>query len=106
MRNGPGNNMYGLEVCKSLHLPFDFLETANTIRLQKYPETKSILTQKKSKYNSNKIKTKCEICNAVCVEVHHLEHQKNANKDGFIGHFHKNHKANLLNVCESCHIKF
>ena len=106
LRNGPGNNMYGLEVCKSLHLPFDFLETANTIRLQKYPETKSILTQKKSKYNSNKIKTKCEICNAVCVEVHHLEHQKNANKDGFIGHFHKNHKANLLNVCESCHIKF
>jgi DNA mismatch repair protein MutS len=106
LRDGPGNNMYGLEVCKSLHLPVDFLETANTIRLQKYPETKSILTQKTSKYNSNKVKTKCEICNRICVEVHHLEHQKNANSYGFIGHFHKNHTGNLVNVCESCHIKF
>jgi len=106
LRDGPGNNMYGLEVCKSLHLPMDFLETANNIRQQKYPETKSILTQKTSKYNSNKIRTKCEICSSICVEVHHLEPQQNANKNGFIGHFHKNHNANLVNVCESCHIKF
>ena len=29
--------------------------------------------------------------------------QKDADENGFIGTFHKNHKANLLNICERCH---
>ena len=32
LQDGPGNNMYGLEVCKSLHLPDDFLDEAYSIR--------------------------------------------------------------------------
>jgi hypothetical protein len=32
--------------------------------------------------------------------------QKLANKEGFIGTFHKNHKANLMAVCKKCHDKF
>jgi len=40
-------------------------------------------------------------------EVHHLQYQQDANEDGFIenekGVFHKNHVANLLNICEQCH---
>ena len=36
-------------------------------------------------------------------EIHHLQHQKDANDKGFIGHFHKNHKANLISICEKCH---
>ena len=38
-------------------------------------------------------------------EVHHLQYQKNAKKENnyYIGSFHKNHPANLINVCESCH---
>ena len=43
-------------------------------------------------------------------EVHHLEHQKVANEDGFIhtvdGSFHKNHAGNLVAVCEKCHHNF
>ena len=31
--------------------------------------------------------------------------EKLANKDGFIGTFHKNHKANIMNLCKSCHNK-
>ena len=26
LKDGPGQSMYGLEVCKSLHLPYEFLE--------------------------------------------------------------------------------
>jgi hypothetical protein len=49
----------------------------------------------------------CEICKtSISEEVHHLQPQKDANKDGFIGNFHKNHVANLLNVCEKCHNEF
>ena len=38
-------------------------------------------------------------------EVHHLQHQKEADEANFIQHFHKNHPANLMTVCESCHLK-
>ena len=41
----------------------------------------------------------------IATEVHHLAHQSNADKDNqYIGSFHKNHVANLLNICEDCHI--
>ena len=32
LKEGSGDSMYGLEVCKSLHLPSDFLEYAQSIR--------------------------------------------------------------------------
>jgi hypothetical protein len=31
------------------------------------------------------------------------QQQRDADANGFIGSFHKNHRANLLTVCESCH---
>ena len=31
--------------------------------------------------------------------------QENANKKGFINHFHKNHPANLMNICKGCHFE-
>ena len=42
-------------------------------------------------------------------EVHHLQHQKDSDNDGFIQNmdegyiFHKNNIANLLTVCKKCH---
>ena len=42
-------------------------------------------------------------CNNDGDEVHHLEPQEIADENGFIDHFHKNHKANLINICSSCH---
>ena len=49
----------------------------------------------------------CELCNNdMSSEVHHLQHQRNADENGFIGTFHKNHVGNLLSVCEKCHNKF
>ena len=36
-------------------------------------------------------------------EVHHILPQQQADERGFIGHHHKNHPANLLNVCFECH---
>ena len=102
--DGPGNNMYGLEVCKSLHLPDDFLELANTIRNNKYGED-NILMKKKSHYNAAYLKGRCELCGDIGDDVHHLKPQYLANDDGFIGHIHKNHKSNLANICKKCHKK-
>ena len=107
MKDGVGNRMYGLEVCKSLYLPDDFLESAYAIRNKYYPETRGDLSQPITTYNASKIRGLCELCHvAIGTETHHLQYQQNANADGFIGTFHKNHHANLIAVCEACHTKF
>jgi DNA mismatch repair protein MutS len=106
LREGSGDSMYGLEVCKSLALPDDFIERAYSIRNKYNKSNVSILEAKKSRYNSNKLRGMCELCNIYeSTEVHHLQFQKNA-KNGIInGEFNKNHKANLINICEACHQK-
>jgi DNA mismatch repair protein MutS len=106
LKDGPGTKTYGLEVCKSLYLPDDFLNKAYAIRNKYYPETKGQLSYDTTIYNANKIKGICEICKeCIAEEIHHLNEQKNANEDGFIGSFHKNHPANLVNICVKCHDK-
>jgi DNA mismatch repair protein MutS len=104
LKDGPGFSMYGLEVCRSLHLPEDFLKYANEIRLKYRNNDQSLFSAKTSKYNAKKIRNICEICNnQMGTEIHHLQHQKNADKLNFIEHFHKNHVANLISICEKCH---
>jgi DNA mismatch repair protein MutS len=107
LKEGPGTRTYGLEVCKSLYLSEDFLERAYSIRNKYHPHTNGELSQIQSRYNSGKIRGVCEMCNEnMGEEIHHLEHQKDADINGFIGSLHKNHPANLLSVCEKCHNKF
>jgi len=108
LKDGPGNNMYGLEVCKSLNLPQEFIEKAYEIRAKYNSEAKSMLSLKTSSYNAKKIIGICEKCGKnMGTEVHHLQHQSDANKNGIInnetGVFHKNNLANLMTLCESCH---
>jgi len=104
LKDGPGESMYGLEVCKSLHLPDEFLENAYNIRRKYKKEEEGILSKKTSHFNSKKIMGNCELCkNRMGTEVHHLQHQENADKNNMIKSFHKNHPANLLTLCEDCH---
>ena len=110
LQDGAGESMYGLEVCKSLHLPDDFLENANTIRVKyrgvstKTPTASILDDAVPSRYNAAKLRRLCELCEkARGTEVHHLQHQESADADNFIGHIHKNHPANLASVCEDCH---
>jgi len=110
LQEGAGESMYGLEVCKSLHLPDDFLENANQIRLKyrgvstKTPTASILDDSVQSRYNAAKLRRLCELCEkARGTEVHHLQHQESADADHFIGHIHKNHPANLASICEDCH---
>lgn len=104
LKDGPGDTTYGLEVCKSLQLPADFMEAAYRIR-SKY-HSASLLTLKTSRYNVQKLVGRCEKCGGTGQEVHHIHFQKEA-VEGFIqtqaSVFHKNHLANLMTVCERCH---
>jgi DNA mismatch repair protein MutS len=110
LKDGPGNNMYGLEVCKSLNLPQDFLDMAYNIRMKYKPESQSVLDQKKSHFNAKHIKGQCEKCGKhMATEVHHLQYQQDADGRGLIENekdgltFHKNHPANLISLCNTCH---
>ena len=109
LQDGPGNNMYGLEVCKSLSLPQDFLENAHNIRMKYHPESASVLGQKGSHFNAKQIAGGiCEKCKLnTAIDVHHMIYQNNADDKGIIKQkgltFDKNNKANLINLCDKCH---
>jgi len=111
IKDGSGTKMYGLEVCKAMHLPDSFLEKANKIRLKYHAndEKVGILELKPSQYNAKLLSgLLCEICGKKRgEEIHHLIQQKEANKEGIIKKkdkvFHKNHLSNLINICSECH---
>jgi DNA mismatch repair protein MutS len=107
LKEGPGDSMYGLEVCKSLNLSDDFLARAHFLRNKYNSMYKSILDQKTSTYNSDKLKGGlCELCKLkLASEIHHLEYKKDAINDFIVNKntFAINHAANLINICEDCH---
>jgi DNA mismatch repair protein MutS len=106
LADGPGASMYGLEVCKAMHLPDDFLEFANSVRLRHRapPSDIGILSFEPSHFNARKLKGVCERCSKeLAQEVHHLLPQKDADSQNYIGHVPKNHVANLMALCTRCH---
>jgi 5-methylcytosine-specific restriction endonuclease McrA len=115
LQDGSGSSNYGLEVAKYLKLPDDFLEDANNLRLKYFLQKNdegSVLSLKTSHYNSKKLLGLCEICKKEKgTEVHHLIHQQESNEKGVITTddgavlFHKNHIANLISICEKCHLQ-
>ena len=62
LKDGIGRNMYGIEVCKSMGMPDEFMENLYTIGREIYPENIPLLEHKQTRYNSLKIKNNCEIC--------------------------------------------
>jgi len=106
LKDGAGNRMYGLEVCKSLHLDSNFLDRAYDLRRKYFEGTGGTLSHKQSHYNSGKIRGQCEFCGeSIGEEIHHMIPQELADENGYIqgGSLHKNHKANLASICSKCH---
>ena len=105
LQDGEGESIYGLEVCKSLKLPSEFLTRCYEIRNAYIENKNNILLLKTSKYNKDKLRNICEFCNEkMGTEIHHLQYQKDANQNHYIENsFHKNHSANLASICENCH---
>jgi DNA mismatch repair protein MutS len=105
LKLGAGESMYGLEVCKSLNMPKDFLDLAQSIRKKINPIEENILSKNTSRYNSKKVKGICEICKKKPGEdIHHLLGQEFADSNGYIEDLgHKNRKSNNCNICKNCH---
>jgi DNA mismatch repair protein MutS len=105
LKEGSGSSVYGLEVCKALDLPQDFLTLANTIRQKYINVNHSIVSCTKSKYNAKVLVDVCSLCGNDTEEIHHIKQQKDADSHGFIkgSHVHMNSQHNLVNVCSKCH---
>ncbi len=108
LQEGSGSSIYGLEFAKSLHMDSEFLSEANAIRKRlsnDFDELELLVKKKKSKYNKELYVTKCIICGAMAEDVHHISQRSLADKAGFIGHFHKDNKHNLIPLCKEHHNK-
>ena len=106
LEDGPGENMYGIEVCKSFDFPDTFINKTYELRNKYNKKLCGSLKKKKSKYNAKKLKGNCEFCNREGVDIHHLEPQEKADMNNYIKTIHKNHPANLTNICKDCHEEF
>ena len=103
LKDGQGDTYYGIEIASAMGLDSKFIEQANKIR-------KVILGDhgplgKGCQYNAAMFLEKCGVCGDNAEEVHHIKFQQDADENGFIGHFHKNHLRNLCGLCEKCHDK-
>ena len=108
IEEGPGNSVYGLEVCKSLSMDPKFIGRAKEIR-RNLSGNDSILDPKKSRYNKLVYTDKCSMCGYKSdsenrgVDTHHIKEQNMADGNGMIETFHKNSSFNLVPLCSSCH---
>lgn len=103
---GSGSSIYGLEFAKYLKLNKDFLATAYDIRKRIATDLdpiEALSRNKRSTYNRGVFVQECAICGEQGSEIHHINEQQLANDNGNIDHFHKNHKANLVCLCEKHH---
>lgn len=112
LTKGKGSSVYGLEICKYLRLPDEFLKNAEKIRKQLMGVSTHIVEPKMSKYNSKLIVSSCGICgyipiNGIPLDTHHIVYQQNQDENGFVTFnntsFHKNEEYNLIPLCKKCH---
>jgi DNA mismatch repair protein MutS len=105
LQEGQGSQIYGIEVCKSLDMPKDFMKNAETIRKEVQGLDTMIINKKKSRYNAKVLMDKCVVCGNKAIDTHHIKYQALADKAGFLESHHKNAQHNLVPLCKECHIQ-
>jgi DNA mismatch repair protein MutS len=104
IQDGSGKSNYGVEKAKSLGLGEDFINEA--LRVRNDLEDMSIISNKKSRYNSKIRLTECQKCGSrKDLETDHIKEQAEADADGFIDHRFIHHPSNLMVLCKKCHSK-
>jgi len=115
LKEGNGEEIYGITVAKYIIQNKDFTELTSKIKKDIMGKDDNIVQPKQSKYNSNIYVYKCSICekqlkkddDVYNLDTHHINHQKNCVNDNVCGkeYIKKNDKCNLIVVCKKCHNK-
>jgi DNA mismatch repair protein MutS len=109
LKPGSGSKMYGIEIAASYGFSMEFIERATKYRNEYvWDKSKKPL---KSRFNSKKIKVKCQICGyepkdnmSLPLDTHHKNFQCNAIQ-GYHNTQPKDVLHNLIDLCKECHIK-
>lgn len=105
LKDGVGEEFYGLNVAKCLINDKEFIDTANEIK-KEIDNKKNI-----SRYNNKLKMDECTVCGHIpegketSLETHHIIPQKDC-KDGRIKdkeYMSMNHLDNLVVLCQKCH---
>ena len=106
LKEGQGSNIYGIEVCKSLDLPSNFMINAEKIKKEIMGINNNLVELKTSNYNSSIYMDICNVCKKnKSVDTHHINYQSLSDDNGFFENYHKNIKHNLIPICKECHDK-
>ena len=84
----------------------EFLANAEDIRKKladDYNPAERLSKKKRSRYNKDLYLIKCAICGDAVDDTHHIAQQKDADGSGHVGHFHKDHRYNLIPLCKKHH---
>lgn len=113
LKEGTGEQIYGLTVAKYIIHDHEFIDMAMKIKNELMKTKDEIISGKTSKYNKNVFVYECCICGKnentylPNLETHHINFQKNC-ENGFVKnkqHIKKNQKSNLIVLCSQCHDK-
>ncbi len=107
LHRGSGSTLYGLEVARAMHLPYEILKEALAFRRQLQGET-SLEDAETSSWNTQVIRKECGVCKEKMVrdlEVHHILPRKDAVQGRFADGTSMNDPRNLIVVCQTCHDK-
>ena len=100
LEEGEGDTVYGLDVCKYLKMPSEFLINAEKYRKIINDENLELMSLKRSNYNKDLYMDMCQICKkSMSSDTHHIIYQRDDMSKM------KNLKDNLIQLCIECHKK-
>ena len=101
--DGPGNNLYGIEIASFLIKDDDFIKNAKNIRNDLLHNQTEILTNKTSNYNNKLYVDCCSICgnngNTYPLDTHHIKEQHVFNEYDS----NKDKLCNIVILCKTHH---
>ena len=107
LKEGTGDNIYGIEIANFIIDDKSFIKSANLIRNKLLKKNKNILESKSSNYNKDLYVHKCSVCdinvNQEELHTHHIKEQHNFNENNLLGHIKKNNINNLVILCSKHH---
>ena len=107
IRDGIGEDIYGLEIAKYIIDDEDFIDLAYKTRNRILGVTGNILDDNKSNYNKDLYVDKCTVCgkgsNETQLDTHHIKEQHQFDENKLLGHIKKDNLDNLVVLCKYHH---
>jgi len=103
LEDGPGDNLYGIEIANYIIKDNEFIESANKIRNIILHRNQELLIDKKSNYNNKLYIDNCSICGdsglKYPLDTHHIKEQNKFDEYDI----HKDKLSNIVVLCKTHH---